>query len=95
LSIYYTKLYIAHFVNITYFDIIFTGSDIMKLFEIIIDNIKYDFIDSIKLNDKNYVAYKDSEDNVYISEYVVVNESINFLEVNEETINKVREAMAI
>jgi len=67
----------------------------MKLFEIIIDNIKYDFIDSIKLNDKNYVAYKDSEDNVYISEYVVVNESINFLEVNEETINKVREAMAI
>ncbi len=67
----------------------------MKLFEIIIDNIKYDFIDSIKLNDKNYVAYKDSEDNVYISEYVVVNESINFLEVDEETINKVREAMAI
>lgn len=67
----------------------------MKLFEIIIDNIKYDFIDSIKLNDKNYVAYKDSEDNVYISEYVVVNESINFLEVDEETINKVREAMTI
>ncbi|MCR5483230.1 MAG: DUF1292 domain-containing protein [Bacilli bacterium] len=67
----------------------------MKLFEIIIDNIKYDFIDSIKLNDKNYVAYKDSEDNVYISEYVVANESINFLEVDEETINKVREAMAI
>ena len=67
----------------------------MKLFEIIIDNIKYDFIDSIKLNDKNYVAYKDSEDNVYISEYVVIDESINFLEVDEETINKVREAMAI
>ena len=67
----------------------------MKLFEIIIDNIKYDFIDSIKLNDKNYVAYKDSEDNIYISEYVVINESINFLEVDEETINKVREAMAI
>ncbi len=67
----------------------------MKLFEIIIDNIKYEFIDSIKLNYKNYVAYKDSEDNVFISEYVLVNESINFLEVDESTINKVREAMSI
>jgi hypothetical protein len=67
----------------------------MKLFEIIIDNIKYDFIDSIKLNDKNYVAYKDSEDNVYISEYIINNGKINFLEVDETTINKVREAMSI
>jgi hypothetical protein len=67
----------------------------MKLFEIIIDNIKYDFIDSIKINDKNYVAYKDFNNNIYISEYVYDNGSINFLEVDEETINKVREAMSI
>ena len=67
----------------------------MKLFEIMIDNIKYDFIDSIKLNNKNYVAYKDSEDNLYISEYVYIDGSINFLEVDESTINKVREAMSI
>ena len=67
----------------------------MKLFEIIIDNIKYDFIDSIKIDDKNYVAYKDTEDNLYISEYVNNNGSINFLEVDETTIRKVREAMSI
>ena len=67
----------------------------MKLFEIIIDNIKYDFIDSIELNNKKYVAYKDADDNVYISEYINNNGSIDFLEVNEETIEKVREAMSI
>lgn len=66
----------------------------MKLFEIIIDNIKYDYIDSVKLDGKDYVAYKDAE-NIYISEYVIVDNKINFKEVDEETIKKVREAMKI
>ena len=67
----------------------------MKLFEIIIDNIKYDFIDSIKLDNKDYVAYKDSDNNIYISEYVIENDKINFKEIDEFTIEKVRMAMNI
>ena len=67
----------------------------MKLFEIIIDNVKYDLIDSIIIDGKNYVAYKDFNDNIYISEYIYNNDSIDFLEVDEYTINKVKEAMSI
>ena len=67
----------------------------MKLFEIKIDDKSYDLIDTIKLNDKNYVAYKDSENNIYISEFINKNNSISFLEIDEETINKVRMAMQI
>ncbi|MBQ7239966.1 MAG: DUF1292 domain-containing protein [Bacilli bacterium] len=67
----------------------------MKLFEIKIDDKSYDFIDTIKLNDKNYVAYKDSQNNIYISEFINKNNSISFLEIDEETINKVRMAMQI
>ena len=67
----------------------------MKLFEIKIDDKTYDLIDTIKLNDKNYIAYKDSENNIYISEFINKNNSISFLEIDEETINKVRMAMQI
>lgn len=67
----------------------------MKLFEIKIDDKTYDLINTIKLNDKNYVAYKDSENNIYISEFINKNNSISFLEIDEETINKVRMAMQI
>lgn len=67
----------------------------MKLFEIKIDDKSYDLIDTVKLNDKNYIAYKDSENNIYISEFINKNNSISFLEIDEETINKVRMAMQI
>ena len=67
----------------------------MKLFEIKIDDKSYDLIDTIKLNNKNYVAYKDSENNIDISEFINKNNSISFLEIDEETINKVRMAMQI
>ncbi len=67
----------------------------MKLFEIKIDDKTYDLIDTVKLNDKNYIAYKDSENNIYISEFINKNNSISFLEIDEETINKVRMAMQI
>ena len=42
----------------------------MKLFDIIIDNKKYEFVNSIHLNGKNYVAYTDNK-NIYISEFVI------------------------
>ena len=67
----------------------------MKLFEIKIDDKSYDLIDTVKLNDKNYIAYKDSENNIYINEFINKNNSISFLEIDEETINKVRMAMQI
>ena len=67
----------------------------MKLFEIKIDDKSYDLIDTIKLDNKNYVAYKDSDNNIYISEFINKNNSISFLEIDEETINKVRMAMQI
>ena len=66
----------------------------MKIFDIMIDNNKYEYIDSIKLDNKCYVAYQDN-DTIYISEYVVENNQVNFLEIDENTFNKVKEAMSL
>ena len=66
----------------------------MKPFEIVIDDTKYDYVDSIHLDDKDYVAYSD-DDNTYISEYVIENEEVNFKEIDDETFEKVKEAMSL
>ena len=66
----------------------------MKPFDIVIDEISYNYINSIHLNDKDYVAYSD-DDNIYISEYVIENDEVNFKEIDDETFNEVKEAMSL
>ncbi len=66
----------------------------MKLFEIKIGNKKYEFVNSIHLNGKNYVAYSDNK-NIYINEFVIEEDKVNFLEVDDNTFNTVKEAMSL
>ncbi len=60
----------------------------MDLFNITINNKKFTYIDSITINNKNYVAYMD-DDNVYISEYVMENGDITFLDVTDAIYDRV------
>ncbi|MCR5223548.1 MAG: DUF1292 domain-containing protein [Bacilli bacterium] len=66
----------------------------MKLFDIIIDNKKYEFVNSIHLNGKNYVAYTDNK-NIYISEFVIEEDKVNFIEIDDKTFEQVKEAMSL
>ena len=66
----------------------------MKIFDINIDDKKYSFVDSIHLNGKNYIAYEDN-DNIYISEYTIEEDELELLEVDDETLNVVKEAMGL
>ncbi len=66
----------------------------MKLFDIIIDNKKYEFVNSIHLNGKNYVAYTDNN-NIYISEFVIEEDKVNFIEIDDKTFEEVKEAMSL
>ena len=56
----------------------------MDLFNITFDNKNFTYIDSITIDNKNYVAYMD-EDNVYISEYIIEKGDITFLDVTDAT----------
>jgi hypothetical protein len=73
----------------------YIGSEFMKLFDIIIDNKKYSFIDTVRDNGKNYIAYSDEDGNIYISELEIEKSKINFKETSEEEIQKVRRLMNI
>ena len=66
----------------------------MKIFDINIDDKKYSFVDSIHLNGKNYIAYEDN-DNIYIREYTIEEDELELLEVDDETLNVVKEAMGL
>ncbi len=60
----------------------------MDLFNIIIDNKKYNYIDSISLKNKNYVAFTDDE-NIYVSEYFLIAGDIVFKNVDDATYDMV------
>jgi len=66
----------------------------MKPFDIIIGNEKYEFVNSIHLDGKNYVAYEDKK-NVYISEFIIKDDKVSFIEIDDKTFNKVKEAMSL
>lgn len=67
----------------------------MKLFDILVDNKKYSFIDTVRNKGKEYIAYSDYEGNVYISELVIESNRINFKETTNEEIQEVRSLMNI
>lgn len=62
--------------------------------DIIIDDEKYSYVDSITLNNKNYVAYTNGEI-ITISEYVLNGGNVEFIALNDEEFNMVKEAMKL
>ena len=66
----------------------------MKLFEIIIGNKTYEFVNSINYNGKDYVAYQDN-DNIYISEFVINDNNVDFKDIDEDTLKEVKEALSL
>ena len=66
----------------------------MNPFEIIIDNKSYEYIDSKVVDGKNYVLYAD-ENNLYISEYEIIDKTINLKEVSDELLPLLKEAFNI
>lgn len=66
----------------------------MDLFDIKIDNKKFSYIDSIKIDNKNYVAFSD-DDNIYVSEYKIIDGDIIFDDVDDLTYDKVLKELGI
>lgn len=56
----------------------------MDLFNIIIDNKKFIYIDSITINKRNYVAFMNDE-NVFVNEYKITDRNITFNDIDEQT----------
>ncbi len=54
----------------------------MNPFDIIIDDKVYEYIDSILLNDKYYVAFMD-DDATYIKEYKIKNNNIELYDIDD------------
>lgn len=65
----------------------------MDLLTIEINNQKYTYLDSINLENKEYVAYMD-EKNVYVSECIKTDE-LFFKDVSDEVYRKVIEALQL
>lgn len=55
----------------------------MDIFQMISENEKFSYVDSIKYNGKNYVAYMDDE-NLYISEYTIENNELILDDISDE-----------
>ncbi len=66
----------------------------MKLFDIMIGNKSYEFVNSVHYNGKNYVAYSD-KDNIYINEFVIEENNVRFLEVDEATFEEVKKVLSL
>ena len=62
----------------------------MNPFNIVIDNKEYEYLKSITLDNKYYVAFMD-EESTYIKEYKIVNEVIELFDVSDEIAQKVWE----
>lgn len=62
----------------------------MNPFDIVIDGKTYEFIDSIVLDNKYYVAFMDDE-NTYIKEYKINNNIIELFDIGDELAKKVWE----
>ena len=60
--------------------------------EIKIDNKNYNLIDSVCIDNKNYMAYED-EEKIYISQYIVENNQIKLLTITEKELERVKMEM--
>ncbi len=68
--------------------------DTMKQFDIKIDEEHFSYLDSIVLNDKNYVAYM-GNDSIFVSEYTIDNGQIIFKDIDDEQYEKVIKELSL
>lgn len=64
----------------------------MELFPINLNGTDYEVIDTIKLNNKNYIAYTDYTC-IFINEFVIENNRMNLLKIDEKVFEEVRKVM--
>ena len=64
----------------------------MNICPIRIFGTDYDVVDTIILNNKNYVAYTDYEC-IYINEYIMVNDRMSLLKIDAKVFEEVKKAM--
>ncbi len=66
----------------------------MNPFEIKINGKTYEYIDSKKIDGKFYVLYAD-ENNMFISEYEIIDNNIILKEIDNSLLDKLKEAFNI
>lgn len=62
------------------------------MLDITINNKKYEYINSVRIDDKSYIAYSDGI-NTYISEFHYDEDIIKVSDIDEETFSIVKEVM--
>lgn len=62
------------------------------MLDITIDNKKYEYVNSVRIDDKSYIAYSDGT-NTYISEFYYDEDIIKVTDIDEETFIIVKEVM--
>lgn len=60
--------------------------------DIIINNKKFKYINSLKIDDKSFIAYSD-EENIYISSFYYENGIMIVEEIDQETLLEVKEIL--
>ena len=65
----------------------------MNPLDIIIDDKKYKYIDSIAYNNKKYVVFSD-DDYIYIKEYDLNNE-LNLYDINDSLYEEIRKKLKL
>lgn len=64
----------------------------MGILDIVIDGKTYTYVNSITIENKNYISYED-EENEYICEYIIENGEVSFLPIDDDTFNKVKDLL--
>lgn len=59
---------------------------------ITIDNKKYNLVNMVNYNNKNYIAYSDNN-NTYISEIIFDNNKYMIKDIDDNLLNKIKEEM--
>ncbi len=62
------------------------------MLDIIINNKKFKYINSLKIDDKSFIAYSD-EENIYISSFHYENGIMIVEEIDQETLLEVKEIL--
>ncbi len=60
--------------------------------DIIINNKKFKYINSLKIDDKSFIAYSD-EENIYISSFYYENGIMIVEEIDQETLLEIKEIL--
>jgi hypothetical protein len=66
----------------------------LLMLDITIDGIKYEYVDSIIIDDINYIAISDGN-TITINKYIIDDNNIELLPIDDITFDKVRKEMGL